>query len=176
MPMTPYVRVTSGFSSTSRVTTRSRPASSVAIRSSTGLIILQGGHQSAVKSTSTGVAAASTSRANPASVVVGRDMRSPRGSAVDLGDQPVVRAGLLAALADEAGGYPAAAAPVPIDDVLRRARAEVPLTPVGHGREQRQQVGAGVGEDVLGALTAAGQPVGPGREDAGGGQPAQPVG
>src|SRR5512132_606 len=59
---------TSGFSSTLSLAMVSLPLCSSAISSSSGLIILQGPHHSAQKSTSTGVLDLSTSLSNVASV------------------------------------------------------------------------------------------------------------
>ena len=67
---TPYATVVSGFVSTSSWTTFSRCPSSRAISASTGSIMWQGAHQEAVKSTSTGRPAVSTSSAKVASVTV----------------------------------------------------------------------------------------------------------
>ena len=78
MPSTPWARVVPGLVSTSSDTTRSRPACSRAIRSRTGAIILHGGHQSAVNSTSTGVVLIRTSSTKVRSVVGVRDMAAPR--------------------------------------------------------------------------------------------------
>ena len=126
MPITRYFEVVIGFASTSSETTRSRSASSVAIRASTGAIITHGGHQVAVKSTSTGIGLASTSCAKASSVVVSSDMASPDGCftpdgasglTVDLGDQPSTRIGLLAAFALQFDADPAAATAVPVDDL-----------------------------------------------------------
>src|SRR5204863_5339204 len=65
---TPYWRTTFGFTSMSRPTIFTLPAISVAISSSTGVTFLQGMHQSAQKSTRTGVSDWSTSAWNVASV------------------------------------------------------------------------------------------------------------
>src|SRR4051794_21102282 len=60
-------RAVSGFASTSSFATVSWPADSLAISASTGATILQGPHQVAQKSTSTGVLLANTSFAKDAS-------------------------------------------------------------------------------------------------------------
>src|SRR4051794_3446703 len=100
----------------------------------------QGGHQVAVNSTSTGVGLVRTSPAKVASDVVGSvpamGTLLSGGLAVDLGDEPFPRAGLLAALADEAGGDAAPATPVPVHDLGRGAGTLMALAPVRHRRQQ----------------------------------------
>src|SRR4051794_38986202 len=69
-PITPYLTGVFGFASTSSLAMVSLPAYSSAICSSTGAIVLQGPHQSAQKSTRTGVSLARTCSSKVASVTV----------------------------------------------------------------------------------------------------------
>src|SRR4051812_44010914 len=153
---------------------RSRPACSSASRSSTGVTILQGGHQSAVKSTSTGRSLARTSAAKVASDVSGRwAMRDllELGS-VDGGDEAVGWVDLGAALADQARRQPVAAAAVAVGDVRLGTGGEVSLAPVRE-RGQRGQQGEPPGGPprlLAGAARAArGKPPGRAHPRAGAG-------